>query len=128
MMMMMIKYHIQSLELVMKKEDISRRVGGMPPLQKILKVEVKLCNLRNSGGQFEEIYHTKIHDEYQFCTFNLHSQTHQLNFHRKKVCLSIIFHRKFFPRDFLFSFPRESSFPRRIPSSAHCHQIQCETS
>ena len=36
----------------------------------------------------------------------------------KKACLSICFPRKknFF-RDFRFSFPRESSFPRRIPGS-----------
>ena len=41
----------------MKKEDISRWVQGMPPppSKKMLKVEVKLCNLRHSGGKFEEI-------------------------------------------------------------------------
>ena len=54
-------------------------------------------------GKFEEMQYTKIHDEYQFCTFNLPSQIHHLNFHRKKGCFSIFFHRKcIFPRFSIF--------------------------
>ena len=52
-----------------------------------------MCNV-HSGGKFEEMYHIKIHDEYQFCTFNLYSQIHHLNFHTRKS-MSIFFHGKF---------------------------------
>ena len=45
---------------------------------------------------------------------------------KKKVCLSICFLRKkFFSRDFRFSFPRESSFPQRIPGSVYNNNNGC---
>ena len=66
--------------------------------RKILKVETDICNLRHSGGKFEGILHTKIHNEYQFCTFSLHPQIHHFIFHRKKSMLVDFFpHRTFFP-------------------------------
>ena len=34
---------------------------------------------------------TKIHNEHQFSTCNLHSQIHYLNFHRKKKCMLVKF-------------------------------------
>ena len=37
-----------------------------------------------------------FHDKYQFCTFNLHSQKHHLNFHRKKSMLVYFFPRKIY--------------------------------
>ena len=56
----------------------------------------------------------KIHNEYQFSTFSLHSQINHLHFHRKKVCLSIFSHGKYFvPRFSIFIFrenPRLNGF------------------
>ena len=74
-----------------------------------------------------------MHDEYQFCTFNLHSQIHHRNIQRRKVCLLIPPPPpppdKICSRDFQFSFPQESSFPRWIPGSGYsmlvrnpCHE------
>ena len=84
------------------------------PLKMLRKSRLKSVH---SGGTFEEIWHTKIHDKYQCCTFNLHSQIHHLNFHRKKSMLvNFFFHGNIFFRDFQFLFPQESSFPQWIPS------------
>ena len=48
----------------------------------------------------------------------MHSQIHHLHFHRKKSTLVDFFvHVTYFFRDFQFSFPRDSSFPRQIPGS-----------
>ena len=68
-----------------KKEEISSPGACPPPPLPLENVESRdwnLCNLRHSGGKFEEMQHTKIYDEYQFCAFSLHSQIRHLNFHR----------------------------------------------
>ena len=87
---------------------MKKRGNPPPPLPsppwKILKVQANLCNLRHSGGKFEEILHTKIYDEYQCCTFNLHSQIHHLDFHRKKYAC------RFFSTENIFSVIFDSHF------------------
>ena len=78
----------------------------------MLKVETKICAIWGIlEANLKKRQHTKIHDEYQFCTFKLKSQIHHLNFHRKKVCLFIFFPWKiYFPAIFDFHFRENPRF------------------
>ena len=81
----------------------------LPP--QILKAKSKVCAIWGIlEANLEKSSTLNIHDEYQFCTFNLHSQIHHLNFHRKKYACW------FFSTDFRFHFHKNPRF-RRIPGS-----------
>ena len=90
-----------------------------PTPRKILKVETKICAIwgileANSKKCSTLKFMTNISFVPSICT----QRSIILIFTEKKVCLSIFFptENTFF-RNFWFSFPRESSFPRRIPRS-----------
>ena len=110
----------QSLELLAndKKAEISRGGGGgggggegvgvgggggvSETKENLKSRDYNLCNLRHSGGKFEEMYEVRGLDEYQFCTFNLHSQIHHLNFHSKRYACRFFSRKYIFPRFSIF--------------------------
>ena len=113
-----------------KKVEFFRGVRGacLPPTpfptENFESQNWNLCNLRHSGGN-----HTKIHDEYQFCTFNLHSQIHHLNIHRKKSMLVNFFPRKkYFSAIFDFHFRENPRFCNNFQALYYTgimHQALC---
>ena len=85
--------------------------------RKILEVETKIYAIWGIlEANLKKFSTLKIHNECQFCTFNLHSQIHHFNFHRKKHAFFFPMENIFF-RNFRFSFPWESLFLWQIPGS-----------
>ena len=89
-------YTVQTLELL--------TIG----VWKILKVKTKICQFEAFWGQIWTNVATKTHDEYHFCTFNLHSHIDHLNFHRKKYACW------FFSMIFDFHFRENPHFPNEF--------------
>ena len=88
-----------------KKRKFREVCRGIPP-GNFESRDKNLSNLRHSGGKFEEINYTKIHDEYQFCTFNLSTLMGCLKKNKNVSLLMFFFaHGKISFCDFLFSFP-----------------------
>ena len=103
----------QTLNCWGKERKLRGRGGG----GEILKVKTKILAIWGIlGANLKKCSTLKIHYKYQFCTFNLNSQIHHLNFHgEKKYACRFFSAENIFFCDVRFSFAQESSFPRWIP-------------